>query len=109
MKSRAAWFSFESLSIMKAFRRYSAPLSGPLMLVICSVPVALSFAWIMLVVPRLSARISLLEDSSPVICSILQGVIRFVMLPVWMISTFLMVHFYRRYYEQKKRERDRNA
>jgi len=90
---------------MKALSKYNAPLTVPLVLVFLSVPVLVMFVWILLVVPHLSPSISRLEDSSPIICSLLQGLLRFMMLPVAFIALFLTIHFYQRHHDRMQRAR----
>ena len=92
---------------MKAFRKYNAPLTMSLVLIFCSVPVIVMFAWILFVVPHLSPSVSRLEDSSPVICLVLQGLLRFMMLPVAFVALFLTIHFYQGHYDRKHKMESR--
>ncbi len=91
---------------MNTSRKYNAPLTVPLVLVFGSGTLAITFAWIVLVSPRLLACLASLEDSSPVIYSLLRSLIAFMILPVIFVSVFLMVHFYQRYYDRKKQKHD---
>jgi hypothetical protein len=87
-------------------RRYSAPLTVPLVLVFFLVPMTLAITWGSVVVPRLAVAISPIEESHPFVHSILHTVIGFTILPAFLVPQFLMIHYYQRYYERKKRERD---
>ncbi len=91
---------------MKIFSKYNAPLTVPLVLIFGLVTLVVMGTWINVIVPHFSADLSSLEDSSPFWHSILQTLIRVMVLPVIGLSTFLMVHFYQRYYDRKKREHD---
>jgi hypothetical protein len=88
------------------FSRHTAPLTVPLVLFFFLPPLAIGFTWISVVVPHLSAYISPLEDSHPFTCSILQTSIRVMFLPAIFVPQFLMIHFYQRYYDRKKRGHD---
>jgi hypothetical protein len=88
------------------FSRYTAPLTVPLVLVLFLVPLTLSALWISTVVPHLSAIIASLEDSHPFAHSFLRIFIRVLVLAVFFVSQFLMIHFYQRYYDRKKRGHD---
>jgi len=88
------------------FSKYTAPLTVPLVLIFFLVPLAVAFAWISLIVPHLSANISPLQDSHPFAGSLLQTFIRVLVLPVFFVPQFLMIYFYQKHYDRKKRERD---
>ena len=91
---------------MKALSKYNAPMTLPSLLVVLLIPLVIAFTWIGVVVPHLSAYISSLADSYPVTHAFLQSFIRFMFLPVFVVPVFVMVHFYQRYYDRKKRGHD---
>jgi len=98
MKALNKYFAFIS--------RYSAPLTVPLVLAFFLVPLALAIVWTSAAIPRLAVTISPLEDSHPFTHSILHTLIGFSLLPAFLVPQFLMIHFYQRYYERKKRARE---
>jgi hypothetical protein len=88
------------------FSKYTAPLNVPLVLVFFLVPLIVAVAWASVVVPRLCAAISPMEDSNPLVHSILHTFVGFMVLPAFVVPQFLMIHFYQKHYDRKKREHD---
>ena len=85
------------------FDRYTAPLTVPLLLACFLLPGSVAVAWASLAVPRLCSVISPMEDAHPFAHSILHTSIGFMLVPAFVVPQFLMIHFYQKHYDRKKR------
>lgn len=91
---------------MKRFSKYNAPLNCALLLTFFLVPSMLALGWMFLVVPRLSAEFAQLAETRHYTGSILQSLNVGFVFPLFFVTQFLMIHFYQKYYDRKKRQQE---
>ena len=88
---------------MKALSKFNAPLTGPAVLFISSLPVVFLFLWVA-ISPRLLSLLQPLEENAPFTYAVLHSLVGFTLVPWIFAPPVIAIYVYQRRYERKRRD-----